>query len=460
MNTLTDRTLCNRYYLRELVGSGGMADVYLAWDKVRSAKMAIKVLRRDLSNNQRFIQQFHKEADVLRELDHPNIVRLYEFESDDEIAFIVMEWVEGSNLRQIIQKTRGNIPLATISRILESVCSALHYAHGKKIYHCDIKPANIMLHVDGKVLLTDFGVAHLADETGGGGTPPYMAPEQFTGESIDGRTDIYSLGVSLYEILTAGKTPFRGLSNSSEGSTTKERIAWEHLYLQPPSLSQHNPQITPSIERVVHQAMQKEPDKRYQSTLLLKEAFDKAISSVVSNQTTSTQAILDNLSFLASSAASAAASKAADAVSRMVQKSAQSEFTRHNPAPTTRNSQQSGFPSLPIIDKLRQAQNLPIKGKSPSLFFRSGQWAGQSMALQPGETIIGRGSQSQIKLSEGNISRRHATIIYTKRGVYIRDDGSNMGTFVNGNRINALVLLHDRDVIQIGYQQVFEFRNK
>ena len=281
MKSLTDRTLLDRYFLRELVGSGGMADVYLAWDKLRSVKMAIKILRRDLSSNTRFFQQFTKEADILRTLEHPNIVRLYEFDKDEDIAFIVMDWVDGSNLRQVIQNSKKPLSLANISNVLEAVCSALHYAHGNQIYHCDIKPANIMLHVDGRVLLTDFGVAHMADETGGGGTPPYMAPEQFTGDRIDARTDVYSLGITLFEIFSTGKTPFRGASSSSQGGTTKERIAWEHLNLPAPTLSQFNPLVSSAMARVVNTAIQKEPNQRYQSALALRDAFEKARSTIV-----------------------------------------------------------------------------------------------------------------------------------------------------------------------------------
>lgn len=311
MTTLSGRTLLNRYFLRELVGSGGMADVYLAWDKLRSVKMAIKVLRRNLSSNNNFLQQFGKEAEILRTLEHPNIVRLFEFEQDNDIAFIVMDWVDGSDLRQIIHNSKLTLPLTDISRILEAVCSALYYAHENHIYHCDIKPANIMLHIDGRVLLTDFGVAHMSEETGGGGTPPYMAPEQFTGGKIDAYTDVYALGITLFEVLSGGHTPYRGLSSSSDGSTTKERIAWEHLNLSPPALSQFNAQISPEMGWVVNKAIQKNPKKRFQSTLELRDAFEKARTTMPDMNPQSTLGILDNLSSLASAAASAAVSAAA-----------------------------------------------------------------------------------------------------------------------------------------------------
>ncbi len=466
MDQIAGRTLLDRYFLRELVGSGGMADVYLAWDKIRSVKMAIKVLRRDVANNSRFFQQFTKEAEILNRLEHPNIVRLYEFDKDDDLAFIVMDWVDGSNLRQVINATKQVLPLSAISRVLDSVCTALHYAHQNKIYHCDIKPANIMLHTDGRVLLTDFGVAHLADETGGGGTPPYMAPEQFSGGAIDARTDIYALGITLYEILSGGAIPYRGKSTSSQGSTTKERIAWEHLYLNPPSLREVNPNISSALEKMVTKALNKEPGTRFQTTLEFRDAFEaaRANSPEVSVSSAAPQTLADNLSTIANSMVSAAA----EAATRIVPKPALEDMVRKLSA-TVAPQQQGGSPSSyssgrqsssPSTRPVGQPPVPSAGSKGPYLLGRTGQWASQQIAIPMGEVIIGRGSQSHIKLSENSVSRRHATIIHTKRGLYIRDDGSSLGTYVNGARITGPVLLRDRDVIQIGYQQVFEVQTK
>src|SRR3972149_67516 len=164
MPELLDATLLDRYFLRKHVGSGGTADVYLAWDKLRSTKMAIKVLRRDLANNSRFFQMFAREAELLRKLEHPSIVRLYEFERDGENVFIVMDWIEGINLRQAIVNQKRPFTMEETLPILQPVCSALNYAHQNQVFHCDIKPANILLHADGKVFLTDFGVARLSTE--------------------------------------------------------------------------------------------------------------------------------------------------------------------------------------------------------------------------------------------------------------------------------------------------------
>jgi len=243
MAELVGTSLKDRYFLRQLVGSGGMSDVYLAWDKMRSAKMAVKVMYQDVENPDRFFRTFAKDAELLRKLEHPNIVRLYEFERDGEIVFIVMDWIDGRNLRQAISERKTLLPLEEISRILGPVSSALNYAHQNGVVHCDVKPANILLHNDGRVLLSDFGVARVALEQKGGGTVAYMAPEQFSGENVDFRADIYGLGITLYEMLSGGKVPFWGDSPDSQGSTQRERIEWEHLHQYPPPISRFNPQI-------------------------------------------------------------------------------------------------------------------------------------------------------------------------------------------------------------------------
>ncbi|MGV7975464.1 MAG: serine/threonine protein kinase [Anaerolineaceae bacterium] len=451
MATLAGQTLLGRYFLRELVGSGGMADVYLAWDQLRNAKMAVKVLRRDLGTNSRFFDRFANEADILRKLEHPNIVRLFEYEQDDGIAFIVMQWVEGSNLRQVLTNSHQPLSLADSSRVLESVCSALHYAHENKIYHCDIKPANIMLDIKGNTfdtLLADFGVAQLADTSGGGGTPTYMAPEQFTGDPIDARTDVYALGVTLFEVLTGGTTPYRGLAPSSEGSTTKERIAWEHLNCQPPSLLAINPNYSPAMEKVILTAMQKQPDKRFPSALSFYDAYEKARSTLPKGTISGGSDYKSLLSRLSSSATTIA-NVALDKLSESVQ---QATVRRE----TQGNAQKQSTPP-PTQRKEKQSSGLQVIGRGSYLFCRAGLWTGQRIPVPLGETSIGRGSQAQIKLQDGTVSRRHASLIRTSRAVYIRDDGSSYGTFVNGRRIYAPTLLKERDVIQIGAQQVFEY---
>ena len=446
METLSGRTLADRYYLRKLVGSGGMADVYLAWDQLRNAKMAVKILRRDLSSDPQFFDRFATEAKFLKTLEHPNIVRLYDFKREDEIAFIVMQWVDGSNLRQVLTKSRNALPLEDCSRVLSAVCSALHFAHGNKIYHCDIKPANIMLDIKGNsfdTLLTDFGVSQLAGQASRGGTPTYMSPEQFMGGVIDVRTDVYALGVTLYEILSGGNAPYSGLSLHSEGSTTRERIAWEHLNFPPPRLTSINPGCSQAIENVVLTAMEKNPENRYPSVMSFFSAFEQARSTTHTN----TAREPSNLEAFISQFTSQAKSGNTTIFGGKFGAGAK---------PGSAADDKVLFPERGFFNKPLD-KGLNVAGREPILLERSGLHVGRQLTIPMGETSIGRGSQAQIKLEGETVSRQHATLIRTKRAVYIRDDQSSFGTFINGVRIFKPTQLNLGDIVQIGSQQVFEY---
>ncbi|NIM96064.1 MAG: protein kinase [Anaerolineales bacterium] len=431
MADLVGQSLLNRYYLREHVGSGGMADVYATWDNLRSVKLAVKVLRRDLANNPRFFQMFAQEAELLRKLEHPNIVRLYEFERQGEFVFIVMDWVEGTNLRQSISDRKEPHSLEEASEILLPIISALHYAHQNKVYHCDVKPANILLHVDGRALLTDFGVARLAAEEGGGGTPPYMAPEQFSGEGIDGRTDVYALGITVFEMLTGGVLPFRGITPDSVGTTTKERIGWEHIYCSIPSPRSFNGSIPESIENVILTALAKHKNARFSTPMALWEAFEHA--RAVSGRS-----------------------------GRARRPSIERTFIAPEPSPR-KPRVRSRLPSTPARrphdpDKRRE---LGIIAGQPHLFGRGGELAGHGIPITSNGLTIGRSGNNHVQIRrDRSVSRLHARIIRTRRGVYIRDENSSLGTFVNGQKVAGPTALNHRDVIRIGYYNEFEYRER
>jgi serine/threonine-protein kinase len=419
MTELLGATLLDRYFLRQHVGSGGTADVYLAWDNLRSAKMGVKVLRRDLANNSRFFQMFAREAELLRKLEHPSIVRLYEFERDGENVFIVMDWIDGTNLRQAIVNHKKPFTMEEVLQIIQPVCSALNYAHQNQVFHCDIKPANILLHLDGRVLLSDFGVARLAYDQTGGGTPPYMAPEQFRAESVSAQTDVYALGITLYEMLSGGLVPFRGESPSSQGATTRERIGWEHLNLPLPALRTVNPKLPESVEPVIATALNKDPKQRYSTTMALVEAFERALEG-----------------------------KLPDAAFKTV--------LQPPPKPPTPRAKPTPSTTQPV--KVPRATHTA----GPHLLGRSGDYARQTIPITRQGLSIGRSSSNQLRLREASVSRTHATIIWTKRGIHIRDENSSLGVLLNGQRISAgvSVRLHTGDVIQVGYYQVLEFREK
>jgi serine/threonine-protein kinase len=422
MSYLEGKTLLNRYFLRQFVDSGGMADIYLAWDKMRSTKMAVKVLRKDSERADRLYHSFTSEAKVLSELEHPNIVRLYEFGQDGGIYFIVMDWVEGSNLKQAVTNREEPFSLGEISTVLIPVCNALHYAHQRGVYHCDIKPANILLHVDKRILLSDFGVASLQSDTRVAGTPPYMAPEQFRGVAPDARTDVYGLGITLFEILSGGHLPFRGDTPHSAGTTARKRIEWEHKHLNLPSISLFNQDIPPEIETVVSKALNKTPRYRYATVMELRDAFEIARAGVAGDGHESRDAIESTVIH---------------------------GYARRQETPKTL-PEKSPYPLVTAVDS----------AVGPHLVGLSGELAGKAVQIPTKGLTIGRSNTNQMQLGDRSVSRFHATLIHTRRGFSVRDEGSSVGTFVNDQRVTGPMRLKEGDVIRFGFTLKFEFRKR
>jgi len=280
MADLTGSTLLNRYRVDEFLGKGGMADVYKVWDEQRAAFLAMKVLYADLAEDKVFLRRFKREAQTLAKLQHPNIVRFYGLEQTDDLTFILMDYVEGTTLRKEIYRAKEPLSPPRVLEVMQPVCSALHYAHQSGIVHCDIKPANIMIHKSGKVLVSDFGIARMTESATatmvGAGTPAYMAPEQARGENPTPQTDIYTLGIVLFEMLTGGERPFTGEHARTTGSTS-EKVRWEQMHLKPPAPRKLNPAISTDLEAVVLKCLTKEPAERYSSVLEMLNAMQTAV---------------------------------------------------------------------------------------------------------------------------------------------------------------------------------------
>ena len=233
MIELIGQIFLQRYRVDAFLGRGGMAEVYKVWDKQRATFLAMKLLRDDLAEDRVFLRRFKREAQTLAKLQHPNIVRFYGLEQDGPLAFMLMDYIDGKALRREIFNADG-APLSfqRILEIIRPVASALHYAHNNNMVHCDLKPGNIMVHKQGNILVTDFGIARMSDAATatmvGMGTPAYMAPEQARGLDPLPQTDIYALGIVLYEMLTGGERPFTGEQSKTTGSTS-EKVRWELL---------------------------------------------------------------------------------------------------------------------------------------------------------------------------------------------------------------------------------------
>ena len=276
------KILKNRYRVDKFLGRGGMAEVYKVWDQQRAVYLAMKVLHADLAEDRVFIRRFEREARTLAGLQHPNIVRFYGLEQEDILAFMLMDYVEGDSLRTLIFRLNGEaLPVEQIRGIMHPVCSALHFAHHNGLVHCDVKPANIMLNRFGQVYISDFGIARMTETVTtatmvGMGTPAYMAPEQAKGLDPSPQTDIYALGIILYEMLTGGERPFSGGKAQTVGSTS-EKVRWEQIKLQPPSPRVYNPKLSAELEAVVLRSLQKQPTERYQTALELLNALELAL---------------------------------------------------------------------------------------------------------------------------------------------------------------------------------------
>ena len=256
---MTDKILDDRYELMEKIGSGGMADVYKAKDILLDRMVAVKILHSNFAEDNDFIVRFRHEAQSAGKLAHPNIVGIYDVGCDGDIHYIVMEYVEGETLKQYIQNHPA-IPIDTSVRIAIEIGYALEEAHANGIVHCDIKPHNVLLTKMGKVKVTDFGIARainsstVIDKESILGSIHYLSPEQAAGDKITAKTDIYSLGIVLYEMLTH-HLPFEG--------ETAVSIALQHMQGDIPRPTKYNPAISPMLEECLLTALQKDPDKRY-----------------------------------------------------------------------------------------------------------------------------------------------------------------------------------------------------
>jgi formylglycine-generating enzyme required for sulfatase activity len=277
MTNLLGQTIADRYRVDEFLGRGGMAEVYKVWDQRRATFLALKLLHEDLALDRVFIRRFKREADNLARLQHPHIVRFYGLEQEDRLAFMLLDYVEGETLKHKIFDAAGPMRVVEIQKVTRAVCSALQFAHSEGLVHCDIKPANIMIDQHGNVLLSDFGIARLTDAATatmvGAGTPAYMAPEQIKGLNPVPQTDIYALGVVLFEMFTGGERPFIGDQAQTTG-TSGEKVRWEQVNLEPPSPREYNPDLSPELEDVVQKCLAKETDERYENPLDLFNALE------------------------------------------------------------------------------------------------------------------------------------------------------------------------------------------
>lgn len=262
------------YQITGRIGSGGMATVYRAYHPRLDRHVALKLMHDSFIQEHDFLARFEREARIVARLDHPNIIPIYDYDKHEGKPYLVMKVVEGETLKEVL--ARGDLAAADILSLARKIADALHYAHEQGILHRDIKPSNILLDQRGEPYLTDFGLARIlksGESTMSAdvmlGTPHYISPEQAQGGmELDARTDVYSLGVVLYQMVT-GRVPFTGDSSFA--------IIHDHIYTPPPSPRSLNPEVSPAVESVLLKALAKHPNDRYATPVDLVQAYEQAL---------------------------------------------------------------------------------------------------------------------------------------------------------------------------------------
>jgi serine/threonine-protein kinase len=255
---MSDDVIAGRYELLELVGRGGMSSVWKAHDRLLDRTVAIKVLHEHYTQDEEYVERFRREARSVAQVSHPNIVTVIDRGEDGGRQYIVFEYVDGENLKQVIER-EGPLPVRDALLLALQVARALGFAHDRGLVHRDVKPQNVLLNDEGQAKVTDFGIARSVDVDGVTvtgtvlGTSEYIAPEQARGQRVDAHTDVYSLGVVLYELLS-GAVPFSG-----ESFVT---IALQHVNEAPPDVLEHRPDCPPRVALAIERAMAKEPEDR------------------------------------------------------------------------------------------------------------------------------------------------------------------------------------------------------
>ncbi|MGD9346329.1 MAG: protein kinase [Candidatus Aminicenantes bacterium] len=267
----TGTTFAGRYQIIEELGKGGMGRVYKALDKEINAKVALKLIKPEISADRKTIERFRKELKIARDITHKNVCRMYDLNKEGDSYFITMEYVSGEDLKSFIRRSR-QLTIGTAITIAKQVCEGLSEAHKSGVVHRDLKPSNIMIDNEGNVRIMDFGIARFLKEkgiTGTGviiGTPEYMSPEQVEGKELDQRSDIYSLGIVLYEMVT-GQVPFEGDTPFALGMKHKSEI--------PHDPRKHNAQIPDDLSQVILRCLEKEKEKRCENADELRDELEK-----------------------------------------------------------------------------------------------------------------------------------------------------------------------------------------
>lgn len=402
---LSGQKLANKYLLGDLLGEGGFGAVYKAQHLQLRRQQAIKILLENLFSKSNFRDRFLREAQTVAALDHPYIVHVDDFWIEATQAYLVMPFIGRGTLQDILQKQQHLLELDQVASYLGYICTALDYAHQHGVVHLDLKPLNLLVHEDGRLLLSDFGLAHMMKQGAieGGtslafGTPHYMAPEHIQGHP-EKRSDLYSLGVILYQMLL-GRRPFEGLP--------PEAVLIKNVNEWPPQPRVIRPDLPQIVEEVLGKALGKQPEQRYQTANELLFAFREALTNT--------------------------------------HKTFYPSRSLHDPSTMVEINSSEPRSDLPLKSPLQNSSN-------SILYVEEGKESGRVYEIRKEYISIGRSRDRDIVLDDIAVNRLHATVVNVSNNDYaLRDEGSANGTWVNGQVVNSRQLhpLQDGDRIQIG----------
>jgi serine/threonine protein kinase len=450
-----------RYQISEEIHSGVVSNLYKAVDTSQNQTVALKILKEEYSYDNELVQRFEREAKVSKELAHPNIIKVYDIGCEDHRHYFTMQYITGPSLRRMIE-TEGRMSFEKTGIIIKTACLALHHAHTKHVFHRDIKPSNIMIDDNGNIIILDFGIAKimfLARLTRPGfllGTPEYMSPEQIKGTLVDGRTDLYSLGVVMYELLT-GTVPFKG--------NTEIEIAEKIVKNIPLKPSDINNKITHEIDAIIFKAIDKDRTKRFNNGVEMANAINRTLGlpeEKIQVEPYKTPAVIPTKKKIISPVLSP--------------RTAPAIFTKHK---SSASGMQFWLPPVISIGVLLIILTLiykrtaftpviliviglialllvvfvkPVKDIryiDARLLLITGNELLQEFPLNTRQITIGRDQPEGIELFKDTISRAHAQITNDDGYFIISDLNSTNGTLVNEKRITSCILKNG-DCINIG----------
>ncbi len=436
-----------QFRIVERIGAGGMATVFKAYQPTLDRYVAVKVLPSYHARDPVFVQRFVREARSVAKLAHPNIVQIHDFGEQDNITYIVMEYVDGGTLKDRLKRA---LPAAEAVDFIIQAAEGLDCAHRNGIIHRDVKPANMLVRKDGHLLLSDFGIAKILEGTTnltrvgtGIGTPQYMSPEQGMGQPVDRRSDIYSLGIVLFHCLT-GRVPF-----TADSPLT---ITVKHMNEPLPVDKMVAEGVPPAVIQVVQKMTAKQAHERYQSADVLIDALTSALA-------------VSNLSVPRSYRVRA--SEAMPVLGDQRQASAAVSPSPVVAVAATVTCFRCGAvnPSTRLycttcgddLSNVRAGHDTYLVNGRPilaRLTMQGGPMAGRSYRFHQDVTTIGRTNGNDLVISGRTVSRRHARLWFANGHWYLEDAGSANGTLVNNARIYQAVVLNDNDVINFGDEVV------